>query len=146
VREAKCRLRVRLIDPFARRMPAEVELSVETRDRLVGDEEEGRAGLGDVRLFEPYRMARTVGIAVACDLLREDLDASARRSQRMSNRVLAETTKRAAVVCLLRHGQAQNPSKVGAARPCAARLVPYWSTKPFENRDAQTDPIAEPRD
>src|SRR6185437_2743572 len=51
-------------------------------------------------------MARTIGIAMACDLLREDLDASAWCAQRMCNRVLAEAAERTAVVCLLRHGQA----------------------------------------
>src|SRR5579871_961772 len=87
-------------------MSAEVELAVQARDRLIGDEEKGRAGLGDIGLLEPDRMARTVGIAMACDLPREDFDASARRRQGMCEGILAEVSDRAAVVCLLRHGQA----------------------------------------
>src|SRR5262249_21239157 len=89
-----------------RRMAAEVELAVKACHRLVGDEEERRARPGDVRLLEPNGMARTVCIAVPCDLLREDLDASAQCRQGMSSRVLAESSQQAAIVTVLGHAQA----------------------------------------
>ncbi|GCC45367.1 hypothetical protein chiPu_0029458, partial [Chiloscyllium punctatum] len=60
------------------RMAAEIELAVQPRHRLVGDQEARRIRCRRVRLREPDRMARAIRIAMTGDLLREDLDAAAR--------------------------------------------------------------------
>jgi len=88
------------------RMSAEVELAVEARRRLVGDEVERRAALRDIRLLQPERMARTVRIAMARDLLRKYLNASARRRKRMRGWIVAEAAQPAAIVEVLGHVQA----------------------------------------
>src|SRR5258708_27735002 len=87
-------------------MSAEVELAVEARRRLVGDEVERRAALRDIRLLQPERMARTVRIAMARDLLREYLNASARRRKQMRGRIVTEAAQPAAIVEVLGHVQA----------------------------------------
>ena len=114
-------------------MSAEIELAVQARRRLVGDEEAAaRRAWRTSDWSQPDRMARTVGIAEACDRLREDLDASARRAAADvptgSSRKRRRRRRRPAVAARSGCRAAQNSSKSAPAGPAprgrsAGRLI-----------------------
>src|SRR5215218_9994798 len=104
-------------------MSAEIELAMQTRHRLVGDQEARRLRLGHVGFLQPDRMARTIRIAMTRDLGREYFDATARRRQSVIDGIVAEAAQPATVVGLLRHHQAAAlPEVFEARRLQAARL------------------------
>src|SRR3546814_17473455 len=77
---------------------AEVELAVQPRRRLVGDQPERRGLVRLLGRWQPGRMPGAVVVAEAGDGLREALDPAARRRQRAVLGIGAEAAPEAAVV------------------------------------------------
>jgi hypothetical protein len=97
-------------------MAAEVELAVQPRARLIGDEDEGRSRVGHIGGPQPGWMAGAIRLAEARDPLREDLQLAARRRQRMRDRVGAEGAQAPAIIVLLGHVVALARLELGEAR------------------------------
>src|SRR3546814_7388531 len=94
---------------------AEVELAVQPRRRLVGDQPERRGLVRLLGRWQPGRIPGAVVVAEAGDGLREDLDPAARRRQRAVLGIGAEDAQDGAVCGLGRQFKfAAIPALLGA--------------------------------
>lgn len=76
----------------------EIELAVQPRRRLVGDQRQRRRRIRLLSGGKPGRMARAIVIAEASDGLAEDLDPPARRRQGATVGIVAESAQQPAIV------------------------------------------------
>src|SRR5262249_39700283 len=101
---------------------AEIQLAVQARARLVGDEPERRTGRGHVGRRQPGGMAGAIRLAEAGDGRGEDLDAAAWSLEGCCGRILLEGAQVAAIVGRLRQLEAIAGPELREARRRQARF------------------------
>src|SRR5262245_13312911 len=81
---------------------AEIQLTMQARGRLIGDEHERRVRRGRIGRRKPGRMAQTIRLAEAGDSRGENLDPAARGLERRADWILLEGPQVPAVIRRLR--------------------------------------------